>query len=239
MADKQQNEQTEQEEKKAFEPFLLCKNELAKNNLIFDVRKFFELVQAIKAKLDEKEIRVTEVIITDCLTMRKRTEGTGRNFDYVFDNSEHLDEELIRQLKEETEGLKSRIIRDNITSTMKQAAEALKDGILALRATFDEVQYNKEAYMKFLLFDEESGEISLIPDLEERAEQESGYWVMTESQNEAYEAHKNAAKAITEFLNYFPKSAWPTTMAEVGNLFKTNENGEFEPQFVNYASYIN
>lgn len=236
MADKQKEQQTE--EKQAFKPFLLAKNELAQSNLIFNVRQFFKMVQAIKAKLDEKGIRVTEDILRDCLTMRKRTDGEGSSFSYVFDNSEHLDEELVRQLKEETEDIKSRIIRDNITSTMKQAAEALKDEILEIRAKFDETQYNKVEFLEFLEFDE-SGEISLISDLEEKAEQESGYWIMTEAQNEAYEAHKNAAKAITEFLNHFPKSVWPTTMQEVSNLFTTNENGEFEPIFVNYASYIN
>lgn len=238
MEKEQKKQQTEQEEKRAFEPFLLAKNEPAKNDLIFNVRQFFKMVQEIKAKLDEKGIKSNEEIITDCLTMHRRTDGEGRDFVYVFDNSEHLDEELTRQLKEETEGLKSRIIRDNITSTMKQAAEVLKNEILAIRATFDEVQYNKETYRKFLSFDE-SGEITLISDLEEIAEQESGYWVTTESQNEAYEAHKNAANAITDFLNHFPKSVWPSTTAEVGNLFKMGDNGEFAPQFINYANYIN
>lgn len=238
MAAKQKEEEIKQEEKRAFEPFLLAKNELAKNELIYNISKFFEMVQEIKAKLDEKGIKSNEAIITDCLTMHKRTDGEGRNFVYVFDNSEHLDEELTRQLKEETEGIKSRIIRDNITSTMKQAAEVLKNEILAIRATFEEVRYNKERYRKFLSFDE-SGEITLISDLEERAEQESGYWVTTESQNEAYEAHKNAARAITDFLNHFPKSVWPRTMAEVGMLFKMGDNGEFAPRFIDYASYIN
>lgn len=238
MKDEQKKQQTEQEEKRAFEPFLLAKNELAKNDLIFNVRQFFKMVQEIKAKLDEKGIKSNEEIITDCLTMHRRTDGEGTNFVYVFDNSEHLDEELTRQIKEETEGLKSRIIRDNITSTMKQAAEVLRNEILAIRATFDEVQYNKEGYRKFLSFDE-SGEITLISDLEEIAERESGYWVTTESQNEAYEAHKNAAKAITDFLNHFPKSVWPRTMEEVGRLFKMGDNDEFAPQFINYANYIN
>lgn len=238
MKDEQKKQQTEQEEKRAFEPFLLAKNELAKNDLIYDVRQFFKMVQEIKAKLDEKGIKSNEEIITDCLTMHIRTDGEGRNFVYVFDNTEHLNEELARQLKEETEGLKSRIIRDNITSTMKQAAEVLKNEIITIRATFDEVRYNKERYRKFLSFDE-SGEITLISDLEERAERESGYWVTTESQNEAYEAHKNAAKAITDFLNHFPKSVWPSTMEEVGRLFKMGDNGEFAPQLINYANYIN
>lgn len=238
MENEQKKQKTEQEEKRAFEPFLLAKNELAKNELICNVSQFFKMVQEIKAKLDEKGIKSNEEIITDCLTMHKRTDGEGRNFVYVFDNSEHLDEELTRQLKEETEGIKSRIIRDNITSTMKQAAEVLKNEILAIRATFDEVQYNKEKYRKFLSFDE-SGEITLISDLEEIAGQESGYWVTTESQNEAYEAHKNAAKAITDFLNHFPKSVWPSTMVEVGMLFKMGDNGEFAPQLINYANYIN
>lgn len=238
MKDEQKKQQTEQEEKRAFEPFLLAKNELAKNDLIFNVRQFFKMVQEIKAKLDEKGIKSNEEIITDCLTMHRRTDGEGTNFVYVFDNSEHLDEEFTRQLKEETEGLKSRIIRDNITSTMKQAFEVLKNEILTTRATFNEVQYNKEGYRKFLSFDE-SGEITLISDLEEIAEQESGYWVTTESQNEAYEAHKNAAKAITDFLNHFPKSVWPSTMEEVGRLFKMGDNGEFAPQLINYANYIN
>lgn len=238
MKDEQKKQQTEQEEKRAFEPFLLAKNELAKEDLIFNVRQFFKMVQEIKAKLDEKGIKSNEEIITDCLTMHRRTDGEGTNFVYVFDNSEHLDEEFTRQLKEETKGLKSRIIRDNITSTMKQAFEVLKNEILTTRATFNEVQYNKEGYRKFLSFDE-SGEITLISDLEEIAEQESGYWVTTESQNEAYEAHKKAAKAITDFLNHFPKSVWPSTMEEVGRLFKMGDNGEFAPQLINYANYIN
>lgn len=236
MADEQKQKN---EEKQAFAPFLLCKNELAKNDLLFNVRKFFELVQEIKAKLDEKGIRASVAVVTDCLTMHRRTDGSGSNFAYVFDNSKNLDEELTRQLEDETKDVKSRIIRDNLTSTMKQAAEVLKDEILAIRSKSDEVRYNKEAYRKFLLFGED-GEISLNPDLEEKAEQESGFWVMTESQNEAYEAHKRAAEAITEFLNHFPKSVWPSTMQEVGNLFRFSETGgEFEPQFVNYAIYIN
>lgn len=222
--------------KRAFKPFLFAKNDLAKNELIFNVRMFFEMAQKIKSKLDEKGVEVTAEVLIDCLTMRKRPQGEGENFTYVYENCKHIDEELARQLGEGTEGVKSRIVRENLTSAMTQAAEALKDEILKIRSTYDD-NYNNTSYMKYVLF--EDGEMSLIPDLEHEAEQATGYLIKTNAQNEAYEAHKRAARAITEFLDHFPKTVWPSTMTELGNLFKfSEEEGEFEPQVIDYSSYI-
>lgn len=223
--------------KRAFKPFLLQVNELAKNELLFDVRQFFKMAQEIKSKLDEKGVEVTAEVLIDCLTMRKRPQGEGESFTYVYENCKHIDEELARQLAEEAEGCKSRIVRENLTSAITQTAETLKDEILKVRNKYDEAQYNRIAYMKYVLF--EDGEMSLIPDLEHEAEQATGFSIKTNAQNEAYEAHKRAARAITEFLNHFPKSVWPSTMTELGNLFKFSEkDGEFEPQVIDYSSYI-
>lgn len=223
--------------KRAFKPFLFAKNDLAKNELIYNVRMFFEMAQEIKAKLDEKGVEVTAEVLIDCLTMRKRPQGEGESFTYVYENCKHLDEELARQLDKGTEGLKSRIVRENLTSAITQAAEALKDEILKIRNKYDEARYNRISYMKYVLF--EDGEMSLIPDLEHEVEQATGYLIKTDAQNEAYEAHKQAARAITEFLDHFPKTVWPSTMTELGNLFKfSEEEGEFEPQVIDYSSYI-
>lgn len=223
--------------KRAFKPFMFCANDLAKNELVFNVRQFFEMAQAIKSKLDEKGVEVTAEVLIDCLTMRKRAQGEYETFTYVYENCKHLDEELARQLDKGTEGMKSRIVRDNITSVMTQAAEELKDEILKIRIMYNESLYNRISYMKYVLF--EDGEMSLIPDLEHEAEQATGFTIKTEAQNEAYEAHKRAAQAITEFLSHFPKSVWPSTMQAVGNLFQFSaEKGEFEPRDIDYSSYI-
>lgn len=223
--------------KRAFKPFLFCVNDLAKNELVFNVRQFFKMAQEIKSKLDEKGVEVTAEVLIDCLTMRKRAQGEGESFTYVYENCKHIDEELARQLGEGTEGVKSRIVRENLTSAITQTAAALKDEILKVRNKYDEVRYNRIAYMKYVLF--EDGEMSLIPDLEQEAEQATGFTIKTDAQNEAYEAHKRAARAITEFLNHFPKTVWPSTMTELGNLFKfSEEEGEFEPQVIDYSSYM-
>lgn len=223
--------------KRAFKPFMFCANDLAKNELVFNVRQFFKMAQEIKSKLDEKDVEVTAEVLIDCLTMRKRAQGEGESFTYVYENCKHIDEELARQLDEGTEGVKSRIVRENLTSAITQTAEALKDEILKIRNKHDEVRYNRIAYMKYVLF--EDGEMSLIPDLEQEAEQATGFSIKTDAQNEAYEAHKRAARAITEFLDHFPKTVWPSTMTELGNLFKFSEkDGEFEPQVIDYSSYI-
>lgn len=236
MAETQQ-EATGNNRKRAFKPFLFQVNKLAKDELLFNVRRFFNMAQEIKSKLDEKGVEVTAEVLIDCLTMRKRPQGEGESFTYVYENCKHIDEELARQLDEGTEGLKSRIVRENLTSAILQAKEALKDEILKIRSKYDEARYNRIAYMKYVLF--EDGEMSLIPDLEHEAEQATGFAIKTDAQNEAYEAHKRAARAITEFLNHFPKSVWPSNMTEVGNLFKfSEESGEFEPQVIDYSSYI-
>lgn len=223
--------------KRAFKPFMFCANDLAKNELVFNVRQFFKMAQEIKSKLDEKGVEVTAEVLIDCLTMRKRPQGESESFTYVYENCKHIDEELARQLGEGIEGVKSRIVRENLTSAITQTAEALKDEILKIRNKYDEVQYNRIAYMKYVLF--EDGEMSLIPDLEQEAEQATGLSIKTDAQNEAYEAHKRAARAITEFLDHFPKTVWPSTMTELGNLFKfSEEEGEFKPQVIDYSSYI-
>lgn len=220
--------------KRAFKPFLFCANDLAKNELVFNVRQFFKMAQEIKSKLDEKGVEVTAEVLIDCLTMRKRAQGEGESFTYVYENCKHIDEELARQLGEETKGLKSHIARENLASVTAQATEALKEEVLKIRSTYDN-NYNNTSYMKYVLF--EDGEMSLIPDLEHEAEQATGYLIKTNAQNEAYEAHKRAARAITEFLNHFPKSVWPSTTAEIGNLFKFSD-GEIGPQVIDYSSYI-
>lgn len=223
--------------KRAFKPFMFCANDLAKNELVFNVRQFFKMAQEIKSKLDEKGVEVTAEVLIDCLTMSKRAQGEGESFTYVYENCKHIDEELARQLEEGTKGVKTRIVRDNLTSAITQTVAALKDEILKVRSKYDETQYNRIAYMKYVLF--EDGEMSLIPDLEHEAEQATGFTIKTDAQNEAYEAHKRAARAITEFLNHFPKTVWPSTMTELGNLFKfSEEEGEFEPQVIDYSSYI-
>lgn len=232
--------QKEKTEKRIFEPIFMGYNDSAKRELLYEIKSTYKEVLAIKEKLDEKGIKVTKDIISDCLSMVRDVVPIGvgiRDCKTVYRNTEHLDEAFARQLAEETNGVQAKLIRDNIKEQIKLAAIALKDDVLKLRAGFNEIYYNLQESKKWLIISED-GEISLPEDLEERAAKESGFWIKTEAQNEAYEAHKSAAKALTEFLSHFPKSVYPSTMAEVGNLFKVGENGEFEPSFIDYSYFI-
>lgn len=229
-------EQKEETEKRIFEPIFMGYNESAKTELLYEIESTYKEVVAIKKKLDEKGIEVTKDIISDCLSM-VREEVAISNESTVYRNTEHLDEAFARQLAEETNGVQAKLIRDNLKEHFKLAAIAFKDDVLKLRAGFDEMRFNLQKSKEWLIISED-GEISLPEDLEERAAKESGFWIKTEAQNEAYEAHKNAAQALTEFMNHFPQSVWPSTMAEIGSLFKASENGGFAPVFIDYSYYI-
>ncbi len=232
--------QNKETEKRVFEPIFIGYNESAKNELLYEIESTYKEVLAIKEKLDEKGIKVTKDIISDCLTMVKEVVAIGygiRGCKTVYRNTEHLDEAFARQLEEEANEVQAKLIRDNLKEQFKLGAIAFKDDILKLRAGFDEMRYNLQKSKEWLIISED-GEISLPEDLEERAAKESGFWIKTEAQNEAYEAHKNVAKALTEFLSHFPKSVYPSTMAEVGNLFKVGKNGKFEPSFIDYSYFI-
>lgn len=232
--------QNEETEKCIFEPIFMGYNESAKTELLYKIESTYKEVLAIKEKLDEKGIEVTKDIISDCLSMviAEVPIGDGiRGCKTVYRNTEHLDEAFARQLAEETNGVQAKLIRDNIEEHFRLAAIAFKDDIINLRERFCEIHFDLEKSKEWLIISED-GEISLPEDLEERAAKESGFWIKTEAQNEAYEAHKSAAKALTEFLSHFPKSAYPSTMAQIGNLFKVGENGEFEPSFIDYSYFI-
>lgn len=233
-------EQKEETEKRIFEPIFMGYNESAKTELLYEIESTYKEVVAIKKKLDEKGIEVTKDIISDCLSMVKEevaisNESMERKT--VYRNTEHLDEAFARQLAEETNGVQAKLIRDNLKEHFKLAAIAFKDDVLKLREGFDEMRFNLQKSKEWLIISED-GEISLPEDLEEKAAKESGFWIKTEAQNEAYEAHKNAAHALTEFMNHFPQSVWPSTMAEIGSLFKASENGGFAPVFIDYSYYI-
>lgn len=233
-------EQKEETEKRIFEPIFMGYNESAKRELLYNIEDTYKEVLAIKEKLDEKGIKVTKDTISDCLSMVREYVPIGdgiRGYKTVYRNTEHLDEDFARQLAEETNGVQAKLIRDNLKEHFKLAAIAFKDDVLKLRAGFDEMRFNLQKSKEWLIISED-GEISLPEDLEERAAKESGFWIKTEAQNEAYEAHKNAAQALTEFMNHFPKSVWPSTMAEIGSLFKASENGGFAPVFIDYSYYI-
>lgn len=233
-------EQNEETEKRIFEPIFMGYNESAKTELLYEIESTYKEVVAIKKKLDEKGIEVTKDIISDCLSMVKEEvaiSNESMEFKTVYRNTEHLDEAFARQLAEETNGVQAKLIRDNLKEHFKLAAIAFKDDVLKLRAGFDEMRFNLQKSKEWLIISED-GEISLPEDLEEKAAKESGFWIKTEAQNEAYEAHKNAAQALTEFMNHFPQSVWPSTMAEIVSLFKASENGGFAPVFIDYSYYI-
>jgi hypothetical protein len=233
-------EQKEETEKRIFEPIFMGYNESAKTELLYEIESTYKEVVAIKKKLDEKGIEITKDIISDCLSMvREEVAISNESMECktVYRNTEHLDEAFARQLAEETNGVQAKLIRDNLKEHFKLAAIAFKDDVLKLRAGFDEMRFNLQKSKEWLIISED-GEISLPEDLEEKAAKESGFWIKTEAQNEAYEAHKNAAQALTEFMNHFPQSVWPSTMAEIGSLFKASENGGFAPVFIDYSYYI-
>lgn len=233
-------EQKEETEKRIFEPIFMGYNESAKTELLYEIESTYKEVVAIKKKLDEKGIEVTKDIISDCLSMVREEvaiSNESRECKTVYRHTEHLDEAFARQLAEETNGVQAKIIRDNIEEHFKLAAIAFKDDVLKLRAGFDEMRFNLQKSKEWLIISED-GEISLPENLEEKAAKESGFWIKTEAQNEAYEAHKNAAQALTEFMNHFPQSVWPSTMAEIESLFKASENGGFAPVFIDYSYYI-
>lgn len=233
-------EQKEETEKRIFEPIFMGYNESAKTELLYEIESTYKEVVAIKKKLDEKGIEITKDIISDCLSMvREEVAISNESMECktVYRNTEHLDEAFARQLAEETNGVQAKLIRDNLKEHFKLAAIAFKDDVLKLREGFDEMRFNLQKSKEWLIISED-GEISLPEDLEEKAAKESGFWIKTEAQNEAYEAHKNAAQALTEFMNHFPQSVWPSTMAEIGSLFKASENGGFAPVFIDYSYYI-
>ena len=233
-------EQKEETEKRIFEPIFMGYNESAKTELLYEIESTYKEVVAIKKKLDEKGIEVTKDIISDCLSMVKEEvaiSNESMECKTVYRNTEHLDEAFARQLAEETNGVQAKLIRDNLKEHFKLAAIAFKDDVLKLREGFEEMRFNLQKSKEWLIISED-GEISLPEDLEEKAAKESGFWIKTEAQNEAYEAHKNAAQALTEFMNHFPQSVWPSTMAEIGSLFKASENGGFAPVFIDYSYYI-
>lgn len=233
-------EQNEETEKRIFEPIFMGYNESAKTELLYEIESTYKEVVAIKKKLDEKGIEVTKDIISDCLSMVKEEvaiSNEAMECKTVYRNTEHLDQAFARQLAEETNGVQAKLIRDNLKEHFKLAAIAFKDDVLKLREGFDEMRFNLQKSKEWLIISED-GEISLPEDLEEKAAKESGFWIKTEAQNEAYEAHKNAAQALTEFMNHFPQSVWPSTMAEIGRLFKASENGGFAPVFIDYSYYI-
>lgn len=233
-------EQKEETEKRIFEPIFMGYNESAKTELLYEIESTYKEVVAIKKKLDEKGIEITKDIISDCLSMvREEVAISNESMECktVYRNTEHLDEAFARQLAEETNGVQAKLIRDNLKEHFKLAAIAFKDDVLKLREGFDEMRFNLQKSKEWLIISED-GEISLPEDLEEKAAKESGFWIKTEAQNEAYEAHKNAAQALTEFMNHFPQSVWPSTMAEIGSLFKAIENGGFAPVFIDYSYYI-
>lgn len=213
------------------EPVFLGCNEVAKNDYIYSVQALFKEAQAIAEILRAKGLPVEEGTITDCLTMRKDVK------EEIFENCEHLDEAFKKMVHNELEGLKSQMIKDTVERSMRADLEAMKDEILKERTKFDEIN-NQEKFRKLFVF--ANGTFGLPEDLERLAEEATGFWIRTEEQFAAWQDHKLAAAAITRFLKHFPNSVWPRTMQEIGNLFKSKEDGsgELEPQFVDYSLYI-
>lgn len=236
MAAKNDKETTE--EKKVELPILIGLDDMAKNNLIFDVKRLFEECKEIATALKSKGVEVTREILDDCLCMSRSTQSINDEVQEVFDNCEHLDEAFANQIAEAQEDFKTTIARNNAEKSIKEEAYELKSKVLEIRAKYSENEFNTDQTRKYIAF--ENNEVLLPSDLEERCAKDTGLWITTEKQAAAWEDHKLAAEAIGRFLKHFPKSVWPTTMQEVGNLFQTNkESGEFEPVVLNYASYIN
>lgn len=225
------------EEIKESEPVILGYNKLAAADLIQKVEGLLTEAQAVGEILRGKGISITEKTLLSALTMTTRTQGDGRNAYEVFANCSDLDEEFAKQLAAETNGVQSKIIRDNLTATLKQAETQTKYDILNERNKFSEVEYNKDETRQYLKVDE-NGVISLLDDYENLIKEKTAFKVVSDAQKKAYKDHKTAADAITEFLKNFPKSVWPQTLAELGNLFECDENGDFKPILLDYASYI-
>ena len=214
--------------------FLGC-NEVAKNNYIYSVQALFNEAQAIAEILRAKGLPVDKGTITDSLTMRKVI-STGAEVE-TCENCEHLDEAFKKMVHDELESMKSQMIKDKLERSMRADLEAMKDEILQERTKFDEIN-NQEKFRNLFVF--ANGTFGLPEDLERLAEEATGFWIRTEEQFAAWQDHKQAAAAITRFLQHFPNSVWPSTMQEIGNLFKSKEDGsgELEPQFVDYSLYI-
>lgn len=225
------------EEIKESEPIILGYNSLAAADLISKVERLLTEAQAVGEILREKGISITEKTLLSALTMTTRTQGNGRNAYEVFSNCSDLDDEFAKQLATETNGVQSKIIRDNLTATLKQAETQIKYDILNERNKFSEVEYNTDVTRQYLKIDE-NGVISLLDGYESVIKENTAIKVVSDAQKKAYTDHKAAADAITEFLKNFPKSVWPSTLAELGNLFQVDENGDFKPILLDYASYI-
>lgn len=225
------------EEIKESEPIIIGYNLQAAADLILKAERLLTEAQAVGEILREKGISITEKTLLSALTMTTRTQGGGRNAYEVFVNCSDLDEEFAKQLAEETNGVQSKIIRDNLTATLKQAETQIKYDILDERKKFSEVEFNKDDVRQYLKVDE-NGVISLLDDYENIIKERTALKVVSDAQKKAYAEHKAAADAITAFLNNFPKSVWPSTLAELGNLFELDEKGEFKPILLDYANYI-
>lgn len=219
------------------EPILIGYNLQAANDLISKVERLLTEAQAVGEILRGKGLSVTKETLFSALTMTTRTQGGGRNAYEVFANCRDLDEEFAKQLAAETNGVQSKIIRDNLTATLKQAETQIKYDILDERNKFSEVEFNKDDVRQYLKVNE-NGVITLLDDYENIIKERTALKVVSDAQKKAYTDHKAAADAITEFLKNFPKNVWPATLAELGNLFSLDENGEFKPALIDYASYI-
>lgn len=239
----------EEKKKECFEPVFICEDTARKAEVMQELNFQIVKMQEFLPLLKEANILPTYEILMDCLTICKeerrtfeepKSENNGKKefgtLSYVFTNCEHIDNEFAKQITLVTEG-KPKVIAEGFKAEIERTAGTLKEGAFKVFQNLGKLSKERttEAEKYFTLVE---GKITLPEDIEERVARDTGVWCTTEAQTQAYEAHKQAATAITDFLARFPKEAQPTTTAEIAYLFKFGENGSVEPQTIDYSLYI-
>lgn len=241
------NEKTKEMEQGTFTPVFVGEYTLQKTEMFRNLKEQLRKAQEFIPLITDANILITRNIVLDCLTITKEeawTHPADKNgstsiygtMSYVYKHCPHIDEEFAKQVEFATE-CKPKIIASGIKAEIEKTATDFKESVYNV---FKELGSNSkertEELQKYMVVD--GGEIKLPEDIEERVTRDTGVWCKTEAQAQAFEAHKHAADAINAFLALFPKQYWPHSTAELGNLFKFGENGEIEPQNVDYSLYI-
>lgn len=241
------NEEVKEQPQGEFTPVFAYENTGAKIKALRDLKFQFEKAQQFIPLIEEANLQVTQEIVLDCLTITKKetwTHATDRDgnasiygtMSYKYEHCEHIDGEFAKQVQLLTAN-KPKMLADKIKAEIEDSATKFKDSVFRVfKELGSDSKEDTDLLQRYVVVFR--GEITLPEDIEERVTHDTGVWCNTEAQAQVFEAHKHAADAIRAFLAMFPKQYLPRSTAELGNLFKFGENGEIEPQMVDYSLYI-
>ena len=241
------NEEVKKQTQGTFTPVFVGEDTPRKTETLRNLKEQLRKAQEFIPLFTDANMMITRNIVLDCLAITKEEVWThpadenGKTsiygtMSYIYKHCPHIDEEFAKQVEFATD-CKPKVIASGIKAEIEKTATAFKESVFNV---FKELGSNSkertEELQKYMVVD--GGEIKLPKDIEERVTRDTGVWCKTEAQAQAFEAHKQATSAIRDFLKLFPKQYWPHSTAELGNLFKFGENGEIEPQTIDYSLYI-